>query len=87
MASKKIRKTFGKTLDNYLKVSRFLLRKRFGKTLDNYLKVRDFFLEKGLKISDPDDVEFVDIHRLPQHPVKKTESYSQAYNRQTTYNE
>ena len=29
------------------------------------------FLKKGLKIDDPEDIEFVDIHRLPQYPVKK----------------
>ena len=29
------------------------------------------FLTNGLKIDDPDDVKFVDIHRLPQHPIKK----------------
>jgi len=29
------------------------------------------FLVDGLKIDDPDEVEFVDIHCLPQHPVKK----------------
>ena len=29
------------------------------------------FLEKGLKIDDPEDIEFVDIHRLPQHPMRK----------------
>jgi len=31
------------------------------------------FLVQGLKIEDPDDIEFVDIHQLPQHPVKKDE--------------
>ena len=29
------------------------------------------FLKNGLKIDDPDKIEFVDIYRLPQHPVKK----------------
>ena len=32
-------------------------------------KFQDFFVN-GLKINDPEDVEFVDLHRLPQHPVK-----------------
>jgi len=31
------------------------------------------FLEKGLKIDDPSDIEYVDIHRLPQHPIKRDE--------------
>ena len=35
------------------------------KTIEKFAE----FLEKGLKIENPDDVEFVDIHRLPQHPV------------------
>ena len=29
------------------------------------------FLKKGLKIDDPENIEFVDIHRLPQYPVRK----------------
>ena len=29
------------------------------------------FLKNGLKMDDTEDVEYVDIHRLPQHPVKK----------------
>ena len=29
------------------------------------------FLKNGLKINDPDKIELVDIHRLPQHPAKK----------------
>jgi len=33
-------------------------------------KFQDFLIQ-GLKIEYPDDVEFFDIHRLPQHPVKK----------------
>ena len=31
------------------------------------------FLKKGLKIDDPEDIEFVDIHRLPQYLVKKND--------------
>ena len=27
------------------------------------------FLKDGLKLDEPDDIEFVDIHRLPQHPI------------------
>jgi len=45
-------------------------RKRLEKRETTIEKYQDF-LEKGLKISNPDGVEFVDIHRLPQHPVKK----------------
>jgi len=33
-------------------------------------KFKDF-LYYGLKIADTDDIEFVDLHRLPQHPVKR----------------
>ena len=29
------------------------------------------FLKNGRKINDSDEIEFVAIHRLPQHPVKK----------------
>ena len=29
------------------------------------------FLKNGLQIEDPDAVEVVDIHRLPQHPVQR----------------
>ena len=29
------------------------------------------FLKNGLQIEDPDAVEIVDIHRLPQHPVQR----------------
>ena len=29
------------------------------------------FLQNVLKIAEPNDVEYVDIHRLPQHPVKR----------------
>ena len=29
------------------------------------------FLQNELKMADPKDVEYVDIHRLPQHPVKR----------------
>ena len=29
------------------------------------------FLKNGLRIDDPDEIEFVDIHRLLQNPVKK----------------
>ena len=29
------------------------------------------FLKNGLQIQDPDAVEVVDIHRLPQHPVQR----------------
>ena len=32
-------------------------------------KFQDFPVN-GLKINDPEDVELVDLHRLPQHPVK-----------------
>jgi len=38
-------------------------------------KFKDF-LQDGLKIEDPTDIEYVDIHRLPQHPTvyEKTEN-------------
>ena len=29
------------------------------------------FVREGLKIEDPEDIEYVDIHRLPQHPVSR----------------
>ena len=29
------------------------------------------FVKEGLNIEDPNDIELVDIHRLPQHPVAK----------------
>lgn len=29
------------------------------------------FVKDGLQIEDPDDIELVDIHRLPQHPVTR----------------
>ena len=29
------------------------------------------FVKEGLNIEDPNDIELVDIHRLPQHPVSK----------------
>ena len=29
------------------------------------------FVREGLKIEDPDKIEYVDIHRLPQHPVSR----------------
>ena len=28
-------------------------------------------LKDGLKLDKPDDIEFVDIHRLPQHPISR----------------
>ena len=34
------------------------------------IKFQDF-LKNGLNIDDPDEIEFAEIHRLPQHPVKK----------------
>ena len=33
-------------------------------------KFRDFLIN-GLKINDPDKIEYVDIHRLPQHSPRK----------------
>ena len=36
----------------------------------NIEKFEEFLLNE-LKIADPNDVEYVDIHRLPQHPVKR----------------
>ena len=33
-------------------------------------KFKDFLIN-GLKINDPDKIEYVDIHRLPQHPLGK----------------
>ena len=38
---------------------------------DKTIKKFEQFLPNGLKITDPNDVEYVDIHRLPQHPVKR----------------
>jgi len=37
------------------------------------IKKFEKFLQEGLKIDDPLDIEYVnkDIHRLPQHPIKK----------------
>ena len=35
-----------------------------------FKKFQDF-LVKGLKFEIPEDVQFVDIHQLPQHPVTK----------------
>ena len=37
---------------------------------DTILKFENL-LKNGLKIDDPDDIELVDIHRLPQHTLKK----------------
>ena len=37
---------------------------------DTILKFKNL-LKNGLKIDDPDDIELVDIHRLPQHPLMK----------------
>ena len=33
-------------------------------------KFQDFF-KNGITIKDPTDIEYVDIHRLPQYPVQK----------------
>ena len=41
--------------------------KKEKKTLE---KFQDFS-KNGLKIRDPMDIEYVDIHRLPQYPVQK----------------
>ena len=38
---------------------------------DKTIEKFEQFLQNGLKITDPNDVEYVDIHRLPQHPVKR----------------
>ena len=38
---------------------------------DKTIKKFEQFLPNGLKITDPNDVEYVDIHRLPQHPAKR----------------
>ena len=37
---------------------------------DTILKCKNL-LKNGLKIDDPDDIELVDIHRLPQHSLMK----------------
>ena len=38
---------------------------------DETVKKFKNFLENGLKIQDPEDMNYVDIHRLPQYPLKK----------------
>ena len=38
---------------------------------DRTIEKFEQFLQNGLKIAGPNDVEYVDIHRLPQHPVKR----------------
>jgi len=40
-------------------------------TRDETSKKFKKFLKEGLKITDPDDIEVVDVHRLPQHPVSR----------------
>ena len=41
------------------------------KKRDETVKKFQNFLEKGLKIQDSEDVNYVNIHRLPQHRLKK----------------
>jgi len=36
-------------------------------------KIFHNILKTGLKIDNPEQIELVDIHRLPQHPVKKSD--------------
>jgi len=55
-----------------------ILKHRIKEDSDNLWEKRDEtsdkfknFLIDGLKINDLDEVEFIDIHRLPQHLVKK----------------
>ena len=43
----------------------------YGKNETKLSKNLKHFLQNGLKITDTNDVEYVDIHRLPQHLVKK----------------
>ena len=38
-----------------------------NKTIEKF----EEFLLNGLRICDPEDVEYTDLHRIPQHPVKK----------------
>ena len=41
------------------------------KTRDEAKAKFNNFVKEGLNIEDPNDIELVDIHRLPQHPVAK----------------
>jgi len=48
----------------------------------------EIFLEKGLQIDDPSDAEYMDIHRLPQHPIKRDgKNCTQTHHSQTSYHE